>query len=63
MHDRPTYTERAFALAQSGACESMKGIREQLKAEGYADTGQLHGSSIRNQLIRLIAASKTKPES
>ncbi len=60
MDDRPTYTERAFALAQSGECESMKGIRQQLKAEGYTDSGQLHGGSIRNQLIKLIAASRAK---
>lgn len=60
MHDRPTYTERAFALAESGACESMQSIRKRLRAEGYADNGQLSGSAIRNQLVKLIAASKAK---
>ena len=60
MHDRPTYTERAFALAESGTCESMQSIRRQLRAEGYAEAGQLSGSSIRAQLVKLIAASKAK---
>jgi hypothetical protein len=60
MHDRPTYTERAFALAEGGTCENMQSIRKQLRAEGYADNGQLSGSSIRNQLVKLIAASKGK---
>ena len=58
MLDRPTYTERAFALAQSGSAGSLKAIRQQLKAEGYSEAGQLSGTSIRGQLIRLIAASK-----
>lgn len=60
MHDRPTHVERAFALAEGGTCESLAMIRKQLRAEGYADNGQLSGSSIRNQLVKLIAASKAK---
>ena len=62
MHDRPTTMERAFALAQSGACESLDSIRKQLKAEGYAEAGQLSGGSLRNQLIRMIAAAKKKSQ-
>jgi hypothetical protein len=60
MHDRPTLVERAFALAESGTCESLAMIRKQLRGEGYSDAGQLSGSSIRNQLVKLIAASKAK---
>jgi hypothetical protein len=60
MHDRPTLVERAFALAESGACESLAMMRKQLRAEGYSDAAQLSGSSIRNQLVKLIAASKAK---
>lgn len=60
MHDRPTCTERAFALAESGTCESLAMIRKRLKAEGYSDSGQLSGGSIRAQLVKLIAASKAK---
>jgi hypothetical protein len=58
MLDRLTYTERAFALAQSGDYATMHSIRLQLKAEGYSDAGHLHGGSIRQQLIKLIAAAK-----
>lgn len=52
--------ERAFALAEEGRCESLNAIRKQLKAEGYAESGQLSGSSIRNQLMRIMAARKAK---
>ena len=60
MIDRPTCMERAFALAEEGKCESLNAIRKQLKAEGYAESGQLSGSSIRNQLMRIMAARKAK---
>jgi len=59
MDDRPTCLERAFALARDGTCDSMLGIRQQLKREGYAETGQLSGGAIRAQLIKLLAASRT----
>jgi hypothetical protein len=61
MFDRPTYMERAFALAEGGTCESLNAIRKQLKAEGYAESGQLSGGSIRNQLMRIIATRKAGP--
>ncbi|MBA2589194.1 MAG: hypothetical protein H0U98_11305 [Alphaproteobacteria bacterium] len=60
MLDRPTCMERAFALAEGGTCETLNAIRKQLKAEGYAESGQLSGGSIRNQLMRIIATSKAK---
>jgi len=55
--------ERAFALAETGSCESLNAIRKQLKTEGYAESGQLTGSSIRNQLMRIIAERKAQPPS
>jgi hypothetical protein len=58
MHDRPTCIERAFTLAQSGKCDSVKSVREQLKAEGYSASGQLHGNTIRRQLMTLLALAK-----
>jgi hypothetical protein len=60
MDDRPTYLERAFALARGGSCESMLSIRRQLKSEGYPETGQLSGSAIRAQLIKLLTASRQR---
>src|ERR1700710_623930 len=61
MLDRPTGMERAFALAEGGTCESLNAIRKQLKAEGYAESGQLSGGSIRSQLMRIIATRKAGP--
>ncbi len=58
MDHRPTFMERAFALAEHGPCESMVAIRDQMKAEGYAEMGQLSGASVRGQLLKLIAARK-----
>jgi hypothetical protein len=63
MLDRPTCMERAFALAETGSCESLNAIRKQLKTEGYAESGQLTGGSIRNQLMRIIAERKAQPPS
>ena len=63
MLDRPTYVERAFALAENGSCETLNAIRKQLKAEGYSEAGQLSGQSIRYQLMRIIAARKAKASS
>lgn len=60
MDDRPTCLERAFALAKDGPCDSLMSVRRQLKAEGYAEYGQLSGGTIRNQLLKLIAARKAK---
>lgn len=60
MNDRPTCMERAFALAEEGKCENLNAIRKQLKSEGYAENGQLSGGSVRNQLMRIMAAHKAK---
>ena len=58
MDDRPTCLERAFALATTGTCATMLGIRKQLKSEGYAEAGQLSGGTIRAQLLKLLAARR-----
>ncbi len=60
MSDRPTYLERAFALAEAGTCQSLGALREHLKAEGYAEMGQLQGMSVRAQLGKLIAAARQR---
>lgn len=59
MNHRPTCLERAFLLAESGTCGTLMGVRRQLKAEGYAH-GQISGGTVRNQLLKLIAARKAK---
>jgi hypothetical protein len=58
MDDRPTCLERAFALASDGSCGTLMGIRQRLKQEGYVEAGQLSGGHVRNQLIKLLAASR-----
>ena len=60
MIDRPTCMERAFALAEEGKCENLNAIRKQLKAEGYPESGQLSGSSIRNQFA--FAGCQVRPQ-
>lgn len=54
--DRPTVIERAFTLAENGASHSVGALKDQLKAEGYPDDGQLRGRAIVNQLRGIIAA-------
>lgn len=54
--ERPTVIERAFMLAESGASASVSALKDQLKAEGYSDDGQLRGRAITNQLRGIIAA-------
>jgi hypothetical protein len=58
MDDRLTCLERAFALAAAGPCATLQSIRMQLKGEGYADTGQLSGGQVRQQLIKLMTARR-----
>ena len=62
MADRPTCIERAFALAKSGKCDSVKSVRQQLKAEGYSEAGHLSGNAIRRQLMALLATARANPE-
>jgi len=52
--------ERAFRLARSGQVTDVKGIKVQLKREGY-DFGQITGSVLIRQLQRVIRAAQSKP--
>jgi hypothetical protein len=52
--------ERAFRLARSGQVTDVKGIKVQLKREGY-DLGQITGSVLVRQLQRVIRAAQSKP--
>jgi hypothetical protein len=48
-----TPLERAFELARSGKCLSVRDIAYQLHAEKY-DIAQLQGPTLRKQLLELI---------
>ena len=51
--------ERAFALASSGRCLTMQDLGKALRDEGYANVdAHLRGSSIRKQLLQLIAEGR-----
>jgi hypothetical protein len=59
MEDRPGVVGRAFEIARSGVVASTSELREQLTAEGYADTIQaLDGRSISTQLSRMITEAR-----
>ncbi|HXS06570.1 MAG TPA: hypothetical protein VN723_07275 [Rhizomicrobium sp.] len=58
MTQTPTILERAFNLAGSGKVASLDDLRQQLKAEGFRDEGQMTGRSLALQLAQLIAKSK-----
>ena len=60
MADRPSALERAFQLANSGKCNSVKEISIKLEAEGYEGSKQqLSGPVLRRQLTNLcIEAQK-----
>jgi hypothetical protein len=58
MTQTPTILERAFALAGSGKVASLDDLRQQLKAEGFRDGGQMTGPSLTRQLAQLIANSR-----
>lgn len=58
MNQTPTILERAFALASSGKVASLDDLRQQLKAEGFRDGGQMTGPSLTRQLAQLIAKSR-----
>jgi hypothetical protein len=58
MDQSTTDLERAFQLARSGRCGSLKDIRLQLRAEGYS-TMQITGKALARQLQALIQAART----
>ena len=47
--------QRAFELARSGNCRSLRDIQQKLKAERYeAVEAHLSGSTIRKQLLAVL---------
>jgi hypothetical protein len=62
MHQNKTTLERAFEIARSGLPRGVEDIRTQLKSEGY-DTRQLHGPTLRKQLLQMLKAARTAAES
>ena len=53
----PTSLERAFELASSGQCVTVREIRERLRQEGY-DPGQIEGKSVVLQLQALMRKAR-----
>jgi hypothetical protein len=53
MDIRKTTVERAFELARSGRCRTIRDIAYQLHAEKY-DISHLEGPTLRKQLQTLI---------
>ena len=61
MSFRQTTLERAYALAESGECNTVSDIKSRLKAEGYADiAGQLYGPTIQRDLRTRCAEAQRK---
>ena len=59
MENRPGVVERAFEIARSGVVADTSELREQLAAEGYAETIlSLAGRSISTQLSRMITEAR-----
>lgn len=51
--------ERAFELARSGQCKSLREIEQRLRAVGYEAVAQhLQGAAIKSQLRNLYKASE-----
>jgi hypothetical protein len=53
-----TALERAFDLAKSGECRTVRDIRFRLKRDGYA-VEQIVGRQLQNQLVALMAAARS----
>jgi len=58
MDHHTTELERAFQIAKSGRCGSLKDIRSQLRSEGYSTT-RITGGTLAKQLQALIQAAQT----
>ncbi len=55
---KPGGVARAFELAKSGDCASVKDIRKRLHAEGYSQR-QIEGASLIKQLRVLLRGTKS----
>ena len=61
--DRPTLLERAFALAESGACRSAEDIRRRLKQEQYSGIDEhLAGPAIKRQLLQICTRARSSKD-
>ncbi|HEX4180099.1 MAG TPA: hypothetical protein VHY32_04865 [Caulobacteraceae bacterium] len=58
--DEATVLERAYALARSGKCRSIKDVRDALKVEGFnyeTIAVHLHGLAVTRDLTKLCKTS------
>ena len=60
MEFRKTALERAFELASSGSCRTIRDIAYKLNAEKY-DVSHLEGAALRKQLQSLIDQATKSP--
>ena len=61
MSIRLSTIERAYELAKSGECESIRAIKDRLKAESYFDVdGQLYGPTLQADLRKLCRSATTR---
>ncbi len=62
MRSPPPLLERAYALARSGSCASLKDIEKRLRGDGYVQIeALLSGPTLRRDLRRLCAAAFPLP--
>ena len=62
LHSPPPLLERAYVLARSGFCASLKDIEKKLRAEGYVQIeAHLSGPTLRRDLRNLCAAAFPLP--
>jgi hypothetical protein len=59
MNPTVTALERAFTLAKSGECTSVRDIRKRLIREGYSATA-ITGPTLLKQLLALIREARGK---
>ncbi|WP_303718460.1 hypothetical protein [Brevundimonas naejangsanensis] len=62
MTFRPTTLERAYQLAQSGACRTVGDVKQALKTDGYERIQDaLYGSTITSALRKLCQENWISP--
>jgi hypothetical protein len=55
--------ERAYALARSGACPDVVGLKDRLKADGCRAVDALLGARAVHEHLAAICAATFKPQS
>lgn len=55
---RPGAIQRAFELARSGECSSIRDLRDRLTAEGFS-ASQLEGPTLIRQLREVLRGAKS----